>query len=64
MIKIAGVVYLTSDHKTFILDVQVVGTWVALSEAYETKTNKYKTPDLLRQISPLPVVSSESLPEF
>lgn len=49
------------DCQALILDVQVVGTRVALSQAHEIKTAKYKIPDLLMSMMPRPTVSSVTL---
>ncbi|KAH7961446.1 hypothetical protein HPB52_009064 [Rhipicephalus sanguineus] len=40
------------DNQSVLLDVQVVGTRVALSEAYHVKRNKYLISDLLKQNNP------------
>ncbi|KAH7964364.1 hypothetical protein HPB51_027396 [Rhipicephalus microplus] len=48
--KIAGLV-IHRDQQSVVLDVQVVGTQVALSDAYELKRNKYLFSERTQQIN-------------
>uniref|UniRef100_L7M1A0 Putative tick transposon n=1 Tax=Rhipicephalus pulchellus TaxID=72859 RepID=L7M1A0_RHIPC len=61
-VKIPDLV-LRRDHQTVILDVQVVGTRVALSEAYNMKRDKYLFPELTRLVSPhsTPIVAAVTM---
>lgn len=51
------------DGQTIILDAQVVGTRISLSEAHETKRNKYLIPELLALVdsSSRAIVSSVTM---
>ncbi|KAH8030322.1 hypothetical protein HPB51_006754 [Rhipicephalus microplus] len=51
------------DQQSVVLDVQVVGTRVALSDAYEMKRNKYLFPELTKQVNPhsSPIVAAVTM---
>ncbi|KAL3220281.1 hypothetical protein MRX96_029963 [Rhipicephalus microplus] len=51
------------DQQSVMLDVQVVGIRVALSDAYEMKRNKYLFPELTKQVNPhsSPIVAAVTM---